>query len=243
MKKMILTMMVASLNLFALTGEEILEKMDFNREFESIQYDGTMTITIGSQERVKNMTATAMGGGDRQAIMEYTNPEDFGTKYLMLEDNLWIYFPEEDDVVKISGHLLKEGMMGSDVSYEDALEADNLADKYEIAISGDTTFNDRECWVIALDAKVNRVPYEKREMIVDKETFVCWSEQMFAKSGRLLKESTTLEVEEIDGRFFSVKSIMVNKLRRNSTTTFTMENIQFDVPVDESRFTMRYLGR
>ena len=243
MEKIFFILMALSFNLFAIAGEEILQKMDGNREFKSIQYDAVMSIQIGSQTRVKNMRATAMGGATRQAIVEYTNPVDFGTKYLMLEENLWIYFPEEDDVVKISGHLLKEGMMGSDVSYEDALESDNLAHKYAITVAGDTTYNDRECWLLSLNAKVDRVPYEKREMIVDKETFVCWKEKMFAKSGRLLKESTTLETKEIGGRNFATKTIMVNQLRRNSSTTFSMENITFDGEIDESLFTMRYLGR
>ena len=63
--------------------------------------------------------------------MEFTNPEDRGTRYLKRDKNLWIYFPKEQDTVKISGHLLKEGMMGSDVSYEDALESSDYQAKVQ----------------------------------------------------------------------------------------------------------------
>ncbi len=243
MKKICITILLASMSLFAMTGEEILEKMDVNRDFESIQYEGSMLITIGKQKRVKNMKSIAIGGKETKAVVEYTNPEDKGTKYLMLDDNLWIYFPEEDDVVKISGHMLKEGMMGSDVSYEDALESDKLSDKYTIKILGDTTFNENECWVIDLTAKVKKVPYFRRVMTVDKADFVCWQEQMYSKSDKIMKESTVLETTKIDGRVFATKSIMENKLRRNSSTLFTLENVKFNVPVDSSIFTMRYLGQ
>ncbi len=243
MKKMIMTIAMATMTLFGMSGEEILDKMDVNRDYESISYEGSMLITIGSQKRVKNMKATAMGGAETKAIVEYTNPEDKGTKYLMFEDNLWIYFPEEDDVVKISGHMLKEGMMGSDVSYEDALEADKLSDKYDIKIVADTTFNGKESWKIERNAKVKKVPYFKRVMIVDKTDFVCWQEQMFSKSNKLMKESTVLETKKIDGRIFATKSKMENKLRRNSSTVFTMGNISFDAKVDPLMFTMRYLGQ
>ncbi len=243
MKKTLLITALISLNLFALTGEEILDKMDVNRDYKSIEYSGSMQITIGKQKRTKTMKATAMGGTETKAIVEYTNPEDKGTKYLMLKDNLWIYFPEEDDVVKISGHMLKEGMMGSDVSYEDALESDKLSDKYTIEIAGDTTFNGKECWKINLTAKVKKVPYFKRVMIVDKIDFVCWQEQMFSKSKKLMKESIVLETKKFDGRVYATKTRLENKLRRNSSTVFTMDNLKFDVAVDETMFTMRYLGR
>lgn len=243
MKMIVMITVCAALSLFGMTGEEILAKMDLNRDYKSITYDGEMVITIGKQERTKNMKAVALGGSSTKAIVEYTNPSDRGTKYLMLDDNLWIYFPEEDDVVKISGHMLKEGMMGSDVSYEDALEADKLSDKYTIEVSGDTLFNEKECWKITLTAKVKKVPYFKRVMIVDKTDFVCWREQMFSRSDKLMKEATVLETKKIDGRVFATKSKMENKLRRNSSTLFIMNNIAFDTPVDESIFTMRYLGK
>lgn len=242
MKKLLLIGLMAMTS-FALTGEEILEKMDNNRDFKSIQYDGTMEINIGKQTRVKTMTATALGGDSRQAVTEYTNASDRGTKYLMLEDNLWIYFPREDDVVKISGHMLKEGMMGSDVSYEDALENDKLSDKYTITIVGDTIYEEKACVKIELVAKVKKVPYYKRMMIVDTTDFVCWQENMYAKSGKLIKEAKVLETIRVAGRVYPKKSVMSNKLRRNSSTVFTMDNLKFDVRVDPKIFSMQYLGR
>ena len=78
--------------------------------------------------RYKTMNAVAEGSD--KAFAEFTNPEDRGTRYLKLEKDMWIYFPKEQDTVKISGHLLKEGMMGSDVSYEDALESRDFKAKY-----------------------------------------------------------------------------------------------------------------
>ena len=48
-----------------------------------------------------------------ESFVEFTNPEDKGVRYLKTDKNLWMYFPVEQETVKISGHLLKEGMMGS----------------------------------------------------------------------------------------------------------------------------------
>jgi len=227
---------------YAMTGEEILTQMDANRNHESIVYQGSMTIHINDTRRTKTMKAKALSEG-KKALVTFTNPEDEGTRYLMLGDNLWIYFPEEEDVVKISGHMLKEGMMGSDVSYEDALESDLLSGKYAIEMIGEDTINGSLCYVVQLDAKVKDVPYYKRKIWVDKENFVAWKEEMYAKSGKLLKVSTVLDIQHINGRTIPVKSEIVNKLRRNSKTVFEMTNVRLDVPIDENEFTMRYLRR
>lgn len=227
---------------YAITGEEVLAKMDGNRDHKTVAASGLMEIHVGDQVRIKNMVMRGITKGNK-SIVEFTNPEDEGTKYLMLEDNLWIYFPEEEDVVKISGHMLKEGMMGSDVSYEDALESDKLTEKYEIKLAGEEAYNDHACYVIDLNAKTKDAPYYRRKMWVDKKTFVAWKEELYAKSGKLLKEAKVLEVRLIGKRQFPVKSEMVNKLRRNSKTVFTMKDIELDKPMDEKEFTIRYLRR
>jgi outer membrane lipoprotein-sorting protein len=201
-----------------------------------------MEIHVGDQVRTKTMTIKSITDKDL-SLVEFTNPEDRGTKYLMRDDNLWIYFPDEDDVVKIAGHMLKEGMMGSDVSYEDALEADLLADTYDITVTGEETYDGHSCYVVELDATGKDAPYYKRKMWVDKETFVAWKEEMYAKSGKLLKVARVLEVEPVGERHFPVTSEMVDKLRTDSRTVFSMSDIELDVELDEKMFTLRYVRR
>ena len=186
---------------------------------------------------------TALGVGAEKALVEFTNPQDKGTKYLKINKELWIYFPSEQDVVKISGHMLKEGMMGSDVSYEDALESDALHKKYSAAISGEETFEGHPCYVLTLDALVKDAPYYKRKMWVDKELFIQRKEEMYAKSGTLLKVSHVLDVKKIGSRHFPAKIEMVNMLRKNTKTVFEMSDIVFDVKLDRNIFSLQNLQR
>jgi outer membrane lipoprotein-sorting protein len=133
--------------------------------------------------------------------------------------------------------------MGSDVSYEDALESDKLSDKYTITLTGEENAGERPCHVITLEAKIKKVPYYKRKMWVDKEYFISWKEEMYAKSGKLLKESNTLDIKKIGDRWFPVKVEMINKLRKNSKTVFEMKDLVFDKKMSEDMFSMRYLRR
>lgn len=226
----------------AMTGEAILAKMDLNRDYKTTTFKGGMKIYVGDKLRVKTFTAESIIEG-RKSIVEFTNPEDKGTRYLMLGDQLWIYFPEEDDVVKISGHMLKEGMMGSDVSYEDALTTAKLSDQYTVKVTGKETLEGRECYVLSLEAKVKDVSYVKRTMWVDTETFIQMKEDLFASSGKLLKSSRVLETRKVGNRTMAARTEMRDMLKKDTKTVFEMNDATFDTPLAPERFTRQALSR
>jgi len=220
---------------------EILARLDANMSYGDIRYTGRMEITIGGETRYKTMTAVARGSD--KAFAEFTNPEDRGTRYLKLGQNLWIYFPAEQDTVKISGYLLKEGMMGSDVSYEDALESQDFKAKYRASLAGRDTVDGRDCFVLRLDARLPSAAYDRRVMWVDAERYVVLKEDMYAKSGKLIKTSSALEVRRIGDRWFPTRTEFVSKLRNDTKTVFSMSRIEIDVPLDDRQFTMAALTR
>jgi outer membrane lipoprotein-sorting protein len=225
----------------AQSADDILSRVDANVSYTSIRYSGRMEITIAGESRYKTMDAVAQGSS--KAFVEFTNPEDRGVRYLKRDKNLWIYFPSEQDTVKISGHLLKEGMMGSDVSYEDALESSDYRVKYSAALNQEDTVGDRRCFVVELSAKVDTAAYDRRVLWIDAERYVSLKQEMYAKSGKLLKVSTTLKVERIGDRWFPSSVEFVSKLRNNTKTVFTMSKVALDVPVDDRQFSMAALTK
>ncbi len=226
---------------FGQTAAEILRKVDENQAFQSIEYTGRMEIVLGGDTRVKTMRTWAVG--DSKAFVEFTNPEDRGTRMLKLDKNLWMYFPKEQDTVKISGHLLKEGMMGSDVSYEDAMESDALLDKYSASVLREEAVEGRPAWVLELKAKVPTATYDRRLVWIDKERYVSLKGEMYARSGKLLKESRSLEVRNIGGRWYPVRTEMVNRLRKDTRTVFVLEDLRLDTRIPDSRFGMAELTK
>ena len=227
--------------LSAQTAGEILDKVDANMSFRSIRYAGRMEITVAGQTRNKTMRAAAQGSS--KAFLEFTNPEDKGVRYLKLDKNLWIYFPREQDTVKISGHLLKEGMMGSDVSYEDALESSDFRTRYTATLKDDDSVEGRRCFVVELTARVPTAAYDRLVLWIDAERFVTVKEEMYAKSGRLLKVSKALEVLTVGGRWFPSRIEFVSRLRANTRTVFAMNAIELDVPLDEKQFSLAALTK
>ena len=224
-----------------LDASAILARVDANQVYSTIYYEGKMEITSGAKTKVKTMRAWSAGGG--KAFIEFTNPEDKGVRMLKLEKNLWMYFPAERDTVKISGALLRQGMMGSDFSYEDAMEPDYLKNLYSAELVGREILDGRECFVLQLVAKNKEVAYSKRKLWIDAERFIVARSELYAKSGMLLKISRTVDYAKIGSRYFPSVVEFSDALKKNSKTLMSMTSLVLDAPVDEGRFSLQALTK
>ena len=238
-------MLVAAAVVFPQTAAELLKRIDDNEIFSTIEYEGEMIIEHGGRRYVKTMKAWARGSAD--SFMEFTNPEDRGTKYLKTRGRLFMYSPDNEGVMLISGHMLKESMMGSDMSYEDTINNDTLASRYDAVLSGSEIWNgngvSRDAWVLDLTAKRRTESYPKRKLRIDKETGDLLNYELYALSGAKLKEYNMLKVEVLAGRRFPVEVEIRDLLRKDSKTTFIMRNAILDRPIPDSVFSQRNLER
>jgi outer membrane lipoprotein-sorting protein len=223
------------------SAAELLRRIDNNEVYNTIEYEGEIIIEYQGRRYVKVMKAWARGNSD--SFIEFTNPEDKGTKYLKRGGRLYVYSPDNEGVMLISGHMLKESMMGSDMSYEDTINNDTLSSRYDPVLSGSENWRGRDSWVLELTAKRRTESYPKRKLWIDKETGDLLHYELYALSGAKLKEYTQLRVDVIEGRRFTVEGEMRDLLRRDSKTTFVMRNVILDKPIPDSVFSQRNLER
>jgi len=224
---------------FDMTAEEIINMRDDNEYFDTAEMEADMIIASGKRIITKTMVALS----DRKnSLVEFTNSQDRGTKFLKREDDLWMFFPDAEEIIKISGHMLNQGMMGSDFSYQDVMESDKLTDLYDFEIIKEEDLDGRPCYVLEGIAREGvKVSYYRRVSWVDKERFIGLKEELYAQSGRLLKETKINKIEEIEGRWVAVDSVMENKLRKDTYTQFILTQITFNPEIPEETFSLQNL--
>jgi outer membrane lipoprotein-sorting protein len=227
---------------FAQTGQEIIEKVDNNTVVESSSYRATMIISLGGTIREKRFIGYAEG--KERAYMEFTYPaRDKGTRFLKIGDEMWMYLPAVEKATKIAGHMLRQSMMGSDFSYDDIIENAKLIELYKVELTGTDTIDGRNCFVLELTAKVAEISYYSRKMWVDKEMFVPVRVELYAKSGKLMKEVMFSEYRQIQDYKFPTAITMVNKLRKDTYTELMLDDIKLDIQIPDRIFTKAYLER
>jgi len=179
------------------------------------------------------------------AFTEYLSPpREKGTKMLKLGDKLWTYSPQTDRVIQISGHMLRQSVMGSDMSYNDMMEDRPLIELYEATLEGSVEIDGRSHWIMLLEAKVKGLSYPKRRAWIDKEYLLPMKEELYAKSGKLLKTSTMDGIKKVQGRWFPSRFVFKDELKRNSKgTEWIIDEIEFNKAIPARRFSKALLRK
>ncbi|MEA1887254.1 MAG: outer membrane lipoprotein-sorting protein [Bacteroidota bacterium] len=232
---LIISVLMLSLNVTMeaqLTGDEILNRIDRNLSSETRYYEAKMIIHGNRSSRT--IEFNSWSEGDTKAFTEYTNPpREQGTKMLKLEDQLWIYSPGTDRTIQITGHMLKQSVMGSDLSYEDMMEDTKLTENYDSDLAGIEYYNDTECYVVDLVANNPDIAYQMRKIWVDKKRYVPLKEELYAKSGKLLKRTELSMIEQVEGRWYPRKIVFKDVLKRGDGTEFIVDKIDFNIDIPE----------
>lgn len=216
-----------------LSGAAIIEKVDENMAANNRIVVSEMI--IHGKRRDRTLRAKTWSIGTTQSFTEYLSPaRDAGTKMLKLTDKLWIYTPTTDRTIQIAGHLLRQSVMGSDMSYEDMMDDRKLLDVYDAKVSGKEEVDGRPTTVISLTAKVSDVAYHTQKMWVDSERFVPLRQELYAKSGQLLKRITLSDVQQIEGRWYPMAMTYKDMLKDGKGTGYRIISIEFeqDMPAD-----------
>jgi outer membrane lipoprotein-sorting protein len=235
MKKLLLLITAIALQTMVLaqpSGDEILDRIDENMSSETRYFEARMIIHGSRGSRT--IEFNSWSEGDSRAYTEYTNPaREQGTKMLKLDDKLWIYSPGTDRTIQITGHMLKQSVMGSDLSYEDMMEDDKLTEQYDSELTGTEDYDDTECYVVDLIANNPDMAYQMRKIWVDKDRYVPLKEELYAKSGKLLKRTELSMVEQIEGRWYPRKIVFKDMLKRGDGTEFIVDRIDFNIDIPE----------
>jgi outer membrane lipoprotein-sorting protein len=224
-------------------AETIMNRVDENMSSKNRVFTSKMIIHTRRGDRI--VESRSWTRGDTENFTEYLSPaREKGTKMLKLHDQLWIYSPSTDRTIQISGHMLRQSVMGSDMSYEDMMEDTELREKYNAKLAGEEFIDGVECWVLALEAKDDsEVAYYKRKQWVDKQKYVPLKEELYAKGGKLLKTTILSDIVNINGRWFPTRVWFKDMLKSGEGTEFIITDIKFNTEIPEHVFSKAGLRR
>jgi outer membrane lipoprotein-sorting protein len=231
--------LAAALNVSAITAEEIVANVERNRINEEERIEGSMTINDRFGSRVKTFVSYA--AGEDKMLLEFTNPEERGQKILRLEDEIYLYFPEAEEVIHLQGSALKESVMGSDFSYEDLTGEGDLLELYEITLLGEETVDGRKHYHLRLEARKRGIAYPKQEAWIEAERWVMTRAKAYSLSGRLLKEMEIGDIRRVGGKYIPHYIVMQDAMKKNSSTEMRIEEIDLDPDLPQDIFSLREL--
>lgn len=242
MKRFISLIVIAicmSAALSAAEASEIVDRMEEVMDFDSAVFSSKLV----NKDRLGETTLTfdTYEKGDGDTLLIVTAGADRGQKMLRLEDDIYIYYPDADEIIRLSGSALKNSFLGSDFSYEDLTGDDDYEKRYDLELAGTEEFEGRLCYHIIFTAKKLSETYQRQEMLIDAERYVPLKSSLMSRSGRLLKEiyfSDYIEGEALmPGRIE-----VVNAVKKGSSSLVTITSCTFNSRLDESLFSKEELS-
>ncbi len=223
-------------------GNAFLKRIDENVGAENRVIVAEMVIT--GRRGTRTIRTKSWISGTEKSFTEYLAPErERGTKLLKLGRQLWMYTPESDRTIMISGHMLRQSVSGSDLSYEDLMEDPRLANRYTARTIGTDTVIGRPAWKLELTAKTADVAYQRVKLWVDQERSIVLKEERYSKGGRLLKTTEVREVRQFDSRWLARSAVFRDVLKAGGGTELRLDSVWFNVNIPDSRFSKAALKK
>lgn len=252
-----MTIIFASLFLFAENALEIVDKAQKSSKLKGSEAVSTMTIIDGKgRKRIRKIamiTKLYDKGDTEKKLTRFLSPADVkGTglltyDYEKKDDDMWLFMPALRKSRRIVSSEKSKNFMGSEFSYAD-MSPPNL-DDFTFKILGEENVQGVPCWKIEATPKNSKIAdengFSKRISFIGKLDFVLRKAIYFDLEGTLLKEMNVLEIKELDkknGKYRPVHMVMENKQNKRKSI-LKIDKIVLNEKVKDDYFTKRYLER
>ncbi len=229
----------AAQSAFALSADEIIERMEANQTHPTSYIEGEMVITDRFGDRVSTFIAHTEGA--ERFLLEFTSRDEEGQRVLRRNDDLYLYYPDARETIRLTGSALRDSLLGSDISYEDMTGGRGLADDYDFTLRGEERVNGRPTYKIELTARSTNVAYPKQIYWVDSEDFVLRKSEQYARAGRKLKVTEVLETKEQGEYKFPSRIRITDQTRRSSGTEMVLNKVEIDINLPRGIFSLEEL--
>ena len=221
-----------------LTGEQILAKVDeLTPDIGKFTMDITM-VRPGKENRTSRIQVFVRDSD--KVLVRYLAPAaEKGQGYLRLGDDAWLYLPNANKSIRVSG---RQSMQGSDLANDDILRLKLTVD-YNVEISGTEMVNNQEHYLLTLTAKRPSVTYGKLKYWVRKTDYMPAKTEYYAVSGKLIKTMTYSQIKEIGGRVRPTVMEISSELRKGYKTIVVIIDADYHYQTPENFFTKMYLEK
>jgi hypothetical protein len=182
----------------------------------------------------------ARKGGDTLVVI--TSGPDRGQKVLRQKQDIYLYYPDAEDVIWLKGSALRDSMMGSDFSYEDLTDDGTILGRFMVELLGSENFEGFPCWRLMLTAKTRAETYAKQEILVDKAASVTRHAILYSAAGKAIRELTSGDIRAVSGKNIPFTSMMRDLLKKNTSTEMHLTRVEIGIPLPGKYFNREELS-
>ncbi len=228
----------------AQNATEIVKRADDKmRGEESGITEMSMRIIRPSWERT--IEFKSWGKGTEKSLVLITAPaKEQGQTFLKLDREMWSWNPTISRTIKLPPSMLSQGWMGSDFTNDDLLNQRSIVVDYTHKIIGEEKLEDRECYIIELLPKEDApVVWGKILFWITKTNDILLKSEYYDEDEYLVKTELGKNIKNMSGRIIPTVFELIPADEEDNKTVITIKSIRFNVPMDDSFFSIQNMKR
>jgi len=226
-----------------LTPRQILDKVDDLFRSKSSQALATMTVTTTHWQR--SLSLEMWSKGKEQSLFRILAPKkEKGTATLRSGNDIWNYLPKVKRVIKLPSSMMAASWMGSHFTNDDLVKESRMADDYtfEITFSGEKE-GQKIVEVTCHPKPEAAVVWGKVIVRALKKEYLPLFIKYFDEDLRLARTMTFSEVSQFGRRTIPSLVTMVPEDKPKESTVIHYKQMDFDIDLKDSFFSLRTLQR
>lgn len=223
--------------------KEIIKIVDEKMRGKSSQSNMTMKIIRPDWSREVSMKGWSIG--NKYSLIMITAPaRDKGTATLKREKEIWNWQPTIDRVIKLPPSMMMQSWMGSDFTNDDLVKESSIVNDYKHYLEGDTVINDYDSWKLKLIPKEDAaVVWGKIEAYVSKEDYIELLIKYYDEDDFLINTLVLSNIRKMGDRIIPTQMDMIPAENPDQRTVIIYNDIEFDVDIEESFFSLQNMKR
>jgi hypothetical protein len=181
--------------------------------------------------------------GTEHSLVRVTEPpREAGTATLKAGQEVWNYLPRVDRTIKVPASLMMGSWMGSHFTNDDLVKESRIIDDYDIEISFDGERDGVRVWEFELTPKPEAPVVWGRieEQIRQADLMPTWV-RYYDEGGELMRTMTFDGYQSMGGRLVPASMLVVPADKPNERTALLYHELEFDIDLEESFFSLRNL--
>ena len=223
------------------TAQEIVDRVDRLLRGESSEGVVTMEVVTEHWSRTYEMRIWSLGT-DYSLVRILSPRKDAGMATLKAGEDIWNYLPRVDRSIKLPPSLMGAAWMGSHFTNDDLVKESRIIEDYDIEIGYEGMRDGVAVWEFVLTPKPEAAVVWGRieEQVRQSDLMPVWA-RYYDDRGELARTLTFDDFKVMGGRLVPARMDVVPADEPGERTTILYSDLEFDIDIDESFFSLRRL--
>jgi outer membrane lipoprotein-sorting protein len=202
----------------------------------------SVAMTVHRPQWERHLEMKVWTRGEDDALVRFVAPpKDAGNATLKVGENIWVFNPKLNEVIKLPVSMMSQSWMGSDFSYNDLSKSEELLEWYQHRLTATEQADGHTLWTIESLPKAGAPVVWGKVAVKIRDDEVFTEEVFFDQDLKPVRRMQTQKIGPLGGRAYPLIMTMQPIDSPGQWTRIETLQGEFDLELPEYLFTLSNL--